>query len=185
MAVQEPAVGSVHLLLFSKSIKVIVYCKQSTILWYAAIYVLWLGADVQDTYMHVIWRSKYLHTCESECDMMDLQFINSDLIYVMSLLNWILFFISFICLIGQSISKYMYNIARSIGINGNGKFFSIKLSVGKRLVRLYNFLLAGLTLSDLVWWYISMPTERMTLKGLVPMQPSNVILRLWCSVSRP
>ena len=62
---QEPVVGSMHLFLVAKPIKVIVYCKQSSMLpfmfydlvqiGYAAMYVIVrLGANVQYNYMHVI-----------------------------------------------------------------------------------------------------------------------------------
>jgi len=62
--VQEPAVGSMHLFLVAKSIKVIVYCKQSSMLpfmfydlvqiGYADMYVIvQLGANGQEYACHM------------------------------------------------------------------------------------------------------------------------------------
>ena len=87
--------------------------------------------------------------------MMDLQLvIKSDLICSDFAKLGLYFSINFSCPIGQSVGKCLYNITQSVYINGNtlsvGKFFSIELSVNKRLVHRYIFLPTGLKPSELV-----------------------------------
>ena len=87
--------------------------------------------------------------------MMDLQLvIKSDLICIDFAKLGLYFFINFTYPIRQSVDKCLYNVTKSVCINGNtlsvGKFFSIELSVGKTLVRRYIFLPTGLKPSELV-----------------------------------
>jgi hypothetical protein len=72
----------------------------------------------------------------------------------MILLHLILFFLFGLKFLLEYLTvKYMYNIARSVGINGNtlsvGVFSAIGPSVGKSVVRRYNFLPTELTATDL------------------------------------